>query len=187
MTMDRVISYVLVTTTRVISYNLVTTNRVISYDPVASTRVISYNPVMSTRVVSYDLMTTLTDGSKLHSPSFHWGTSLTVVLMFYIRHPYKAYQILRDPKNKNVSQYFPTMRISTTTASPPAWQIPSQHRVRCDRPHRNTMCNHPVAWFSQISCIFREIALFLQCEFCYKAAITTSRREDGNLGSESDF
>ncbi len=66
----------------------------------ATTRVVSYDPMMTTRVVSYDLVTTLTDNSKL-------ATSLTVG---YIRHPYKAYQILRDQKRKNASQYFPNMR-----------------------------------------------------------------------------
>ena len=71
MTSGKFLSYNLVTTTRVVSYNPVTTNRVVSYDPVATTRVVSYDPVMTTRAVSYDLVTTLTDDSKLLSPSFH--------------------------------------------------------------------------------------------------------------------
>ena len=71
MNTGKVVSYNSVTTSRVVSYNLVTTNRVVSYGPVATTRVVSYDPVITTRVVSYDLMTTLTDNSKVFSPSFH--------------------------------------------------------------------------------------------------------------------
>jgi ribosomal protein S27E len=71
------------------------------------------------------------------------------------------------------------MRISTAaTASPPAWQILSQHRVRCDCPHRNTMWNHPVDWFGQIRRISREIAQFLRCEFCSTATIA---KKGGNM------
>jgi hypothetical protein len=77
-------------------------------------------------------------------------TSLTVVLMRYIWRPYKTYQILCFPK-KIASQYFHTMRISAAaTASPRAWQIPLQHWVRYNRPHRNIACDHPAAWFGQI-------------------------------------
>ena len=80
------------------------------------------------------------------------------------------------------------MRISTAaTASPPAWQIRSQHQVRCDRPHRNNMCNHPVDWFGRICGISQEIAPFLWCEFCHMTAIATNRREDDNCWHVSGF
>jgi hypothetical protein len=59
------------TTTRVISYDHVTTTRVVPYDHVTTTGVVSYDLVTNTRVVSYDPVTTLTDDSKLLSPSFH--------------------------------------------------------------------------------------------------------------------
>ena len=56
----------------VVSYDQVTTTRVVSYDHVTTTRVVSYDQLTTTGVVSYDLVTTLTDDSKLLSPSFHW-------------------------------------------------------------------------------------------------------------------
>ena len=55
----------------VVSYNHVTTGWVISYDLVMATESSVYNPVTTTRVVSYNLVITLTDDSKLLSPSFH--------------------------------------------------------------------------------------------------------------------
>ena len=67
----RVVSYDHVTTTGVVSYDQVTTTRVVNYHHVTTARVISYDHVTTTGVVSYDLVTTLTDDSKLLSPSFH--------------------------------------------------------------------------------------------------------------------
>ena len=70
---------------------------------------------------------------------------------------------------------------AAATVSPRPCKIPMQYQVCHDCPHHNTACNLPAAWCCQIHRILQEIAPFLQCKFCYTAAIAMSRREDGNL------
>jgi len=74
-------------------------------------------------------------------------------------------------KIKIATNYFHTITIlAAITSSPHPWHLPLQHWILYDRPHRNTICNHPAAWFGQGRLIFGEIAPFLPCEFFYTAA-----------------
>ena len=76
---------------------------------------------------------------------------------------------------------------AAATATPRSWQIPLQHAVRHDRPHRNITHDHPAAWFGQIRRILREITPFLQGKFCYTATIMPGRGKDGISVKVSSF
>jgi len=135
-------------------------------------------------MVSYGIIpnTVLTVGLRV--------TSLIVVLSRCIGPRKKTYRtrFYVTQKNKIATLFHHTMTISAAaTASPRSRQIPSQHRVRGDLPHRNIVCDHPATWFGQIRRISREIAPFLPCNFCYTATIMTGRGKDGSLLTVSLF
>ena len=118
-----------------------------------------------------------------------YHTSLIVVLSSYIGQRKKHTRFYVTQKDKIATLFHRTMTISAAAAaaSPQSQRIPSQHWVRCNGPHRNITCDHPAAWFGQISRISREIAPFLSCNFCYTATMMTGWEKDGNLMTVSLF
>ena len=64
--------------------------------------------------------------------------------------------------------------------------VPLQHHVRRDRPHRNIICDHPATWFGQIRSFFRRNSTVSTMLFLLHYWNHNSQ-EDGNNSNVSWF